>query len=211
MKNQILSALQWRYAVKIFDATKKISDDDLTTILQAGRLAPSPYGVEPWKFIVITQPTLRTTLRMASFDQPKVTDASHIMVIARRMDVREHIVAELLARTAEAHHKELGELEGLQKMVEGFIARQTDDQLDCWVRSQSYIPLGMMIEAAALLGIDACPMEGFNAKEVNEILRLPEKHLAATTMFALGYRGDDPMAQMPKVRRAFDDVVEFIR
>src|ERR1700722_14805958 len=99
MEEKILAALRWRSAVKVFDAAKKVSDADLHTILESGRLAPSSIGIEPWKFIVVTNPEIRTAMRAASHDQPKVTDASHLIVIARRTDA-ENLGAEFGARTA---------------------------------------------------------------------------------------------------------------
>ncbi len=211
MRENILKALKWRYAVKVFDPTKKITQEQLHTILEAGRLAPSSLGTEPWKFIVVENPELRAKMREASYGQPKVTDAAYIIVVARRIDARQNIAQELIERTAKTHNVQHSDLDGLRQMVDGGMARQTEEQVDAWVKGQTYIPLGIMIETAALLGIDAGPMEGFNPVEVDKILGLKEKNLASTSMLALGHRGDDPAANRPKVRRHFDEVVEFIK
>lgn len=209
--DDILQALNWRYAVKVFDPSKKVSDDDLHTILESGRLAPSSVGLEPWKFIVVKNEALRNKLREASYDQSKVTDAAYIIVIAHRTDA-EHLPDELVQRTAKAQHKTEADLEGLHRMAEGSVKGRShsDDCLQGWLAAQSYIPLGIMLETASLLGIDSCAMEGFHAGEVNDILGLRAKHLHATTMLALGYRGDDPHASYPKARRAFEEVVEIL-
>jgi nitroreductase len=207
----IIQALNWRFAARVFDSAKKVSDADLHTILEAGRLAPSSFGIEPWHFFVIENPDLRAKLREVGYGQPKITDASHLIVIARRTDARENIVRELLARTAQAQHVEASSLDGLKNMVDGAVAGRDDVALDTWIRSQSYIPLGIMIQTASMLGIDNGPMEGFDPAGVDAILGLAEKHLTATTMLALGYRGADEGASRPKVRRAFDDVVTFIQ
>lgn len=100
----ILKALGWRYAVKIFDPAKKVADEDFKTILESGRLAPSSLGIEPWKFIVVENVGLREKLRAASYGQPKVTDASHLIVIARRTDARESMVSELMERAMAIQH-----------------------------------------------------------------------------------------------------------
>lgn len=210
MQDSILKALEWRYAVKVFDSSKKITAEELNTILESGRLAPSSIGIEPWKFIVVENPELRAKIRVASYDQPKITDASHVIIIARRTDARANIAPELLDRTAKAHGKDLAELAGLNEMVSGAVSRMNDDALDTWVKTQSYIPLGMMIETAALLGVDSCPMEGFNGPEIDNILALKAKNLMTTTVLTLGHRGVDPAADRPKVRRDFNDAVEFI-
>ncbi len=212
MKNEdILNALQWRYAAKVFDSSKKVSEEDLHTILEAGRLAPSSVGLEPWKFIVVKNETLRKTLREAAYDQPKVTDAAYIIVIAHRTDAQ-NLTPELIQRTAKTQAKAESDLEGLKGMADGSIKgrSQSEDTLQSWLAAQSYIPLGIMIQTAALLGIDSGPMEGFHPGQVDDILGLKSQHLHATTMLALGHRGDDHHATLPKTRRSFEEVVEMM-
>lgn len=211
MNTYLLKALQWRYATKIFDATKSMSADDLHTILESGRLSPSSFGVEPWKFIVVENKELRIKLRPVSYDQPKITDAPYLVVIARRTDARATLSSELMDRTAKAQQKPLAEFDGYKQMVDGSIASKSDAELDAWVRAQTYIALGIMLETAALMGIDACPMEGFSPSGVDEVLGLPTLNLASTTMMALGYRGDDALASVPKTRRSFEEVVQFMK
>lgn len=212
MQEQIVKALEWRYAVQSFDAARKVSESDLKTILESGRLAPSSIGTEPWKFIVVVNPELREKIKAASYGQTKVTEASHLIVIARRTDVRESITRERLERTARIQNQPIESLDGLKQMLEGGIASRDDASLDAWMGHQSYIALGMMIETAALLGVDAGPMEGFDPKAVDDILGLAGEHLAATSMLTLGYRSaDDMAASRPKVRRTFDEVVKFVK
>lgn len=208
---ELKNALNWRYAVKVFDPTKKVSEADFHTILESGRLAPSSVGLEPWKFIVVKNTELRQKMRAASYDQPKVTDASHLIVIAHRTDA-EHLTPELIARTAKAQSKSEGDLEGLKQMSDGSIAGRSasPDMLQGWLAAQTYIPLGMMMETAALLNVDTCPMEGFDPNQIDEILGLKAKNLHATTILAVGYRGDDHYANLPKTRRAFEEVVEMM-
>lgn len=209
MKNAI-DALKWRYATKIFDATKKVSQEDLNTILDAGRLAPSSFGIEAWKFLVIENPELRAKLRAAAWDQPKVTDASHLILMTRRTDVKENIANELMARTAVAQNKTIGDLAGYHQMVQGAIEARGPG-LEGWISSQTYIALGIMIETASELEIDNCPMEGFDRAKVDEILGLAGKNLASVTMLALGYRGVDPQAEYAKARRSMEEVVEVVK
>ena len=207
----ILKSLQWRYAVQMFDMQKPISKEELHTILEAGRLAPSSYGIEPWKFIVVENPALRTQLREASYGQSKVTDAPYIVVIAYRTD-GENVGRARAEQVARVQHKNIQELTGLQEMIDNSAAAHAKaGTLDGWLKAQAYIPLGMMIETAALLGIDSGPMEGFSPAKVDELLGLSAQHLHATVMLALGHRGNDSAALRPKVRRAFDEVVEFVR
>lgn len=208
---KIIEALQWRFATKIFDSSKKVSESNLKAILESARLAPSSFGVEAWKFIVVENPELRAKLRAVAYDQPKVTDASHLVVLARRTD-SENIVPELIARTATAQGKTEDDLAGLKKMVDTTVTyKHAANTFDAWAGAQTYIALGIMVETASLLGIDNGPMEGFDPAHVDEILGLKAKNLASVTMLALGYRGDDPYAKLPKTRRDFDDVVEFVK
>jgi nitroreductase len=211
MQEQIVKALGWRYAVQSFDSAKKVSEGDLKTILESGRLAPSSFGLEPWKFIVVENPETRTKLQAVSYGQPKVTEASHLIVIARRTDAREHIVRERIERTMKIQGQDMESLAGFKEMLDGVIASRDDSALDIWNARQAYIALGMMMETASLLGIDNAAMEGFDPKGVDEVLGLGAKNLTATVMLSLGYRGTDAAADRPKVRRAFDEAVEFAK
>ncbi len=199
---EITKALHWRYAVKTFDTEKKVSDTDLRMILESGRLAPSGIGLEPWKFIVVKNPEVRAKLRTVGYDQTKITDASHLVVITYRTDATV-LPAELIARTGLAQSKTAEDLAGLMQMA-------TNTAAHADLKAHSYIPLGIMIETAALMGIDTGPMEGFDPIQVNEILGLKEKNLAVATMLAIGYRGDDAYASLPKTRRPYDEVIEVI-
>jgi len=210
MSKKIVDALTWRRAVKVFDTTKKVSDADLETILEAGRLAPSSFGIEAWKFVVVTDPAVRAKLREVAYGQAQVTDASHLVVITRRTDA-ENIAPELVARTAKAHGRAESELEGLSKAVtSGVMGKAEGAVRDGWLAAQTYIPLGMMMAAASMMGIDNAGMEGFDRAKVDEILGLADKHLASVTFMVLGYRGDDAYSKAPKVRRTIEEVVEYI-
>lgn len=209
MREEILKALGWRYAVQTFDPAKSVSEEDLNAILESGRLAPSAFGVESWKFFVVTNKDVRAKLREASYGQSKVTDAPYLIVIASRTNAH-RMAPERIARTAATFGVDPSALDGFKQMIEGGVASRDAAANLAWMKAQAYIPLGMMIETAALLGVDAGPMEGFDPSRVNEILGLDAQNLTAATMLALGYRGDDAAAARPKVRRAFDEVVQFV-
>lgn len=211
MKNTILEALNWRYATKIFDPSKKIADDDLHTILESARLSPSSFGVEMWKFIVVENKEIRLKLREAGFDQPKITDSSHLIVLTYRTDIIENLSKELIERTTKIQNIDPSALDGLKNMIDGSIAqKQSTGSLENWIKSQTYIPLGIMMETAALLNIDTCSMEGFMPDKVDEILGLDKQNLKSVTMLSLGYRDSEKDTIREKVRRDFDDVVLFI-
>jgi nitroreductase len=203
---EITKALSWRYAVSAFDTTKKVSDADLQTILESARLAPSSFGLEAWKFIVVKNPEIRAKLRAAGYDQARFTEASDLIIIAQRTDTAV-LVNELIARTAIAQSKTEAELQGFRDAVEGALARMTPDQALAWIKNQTYIPLGIMTETASLLNIDNAAMEGFDKTQADEILGLTAKGLTAVSAIAFGYRLSDGL---PKTRRAYNDVVEII-
>jgi nitroreductase len=210
MNTEILKALNWRYAVQSFNQQKKVSADDLKTILESGRLAPSSYGFEPWKFIVVENPEIRLRLQEAGYGQAKISEASHLIVLARRTDARQNMTSERIARTAKTYGQNTEDLEGFRQMLAGSMERQSDEVLDCDMRAQIYIALGVMVATSSLLNIDCAPMGGFDPVKFDEILGLKEKHLTSTLLLALGYRGEDEAAKRPKVRRQFTEVVEFI-
>ena len=212
MKDQILKALNWRYAVKAYDKDKQVSKEDFETILEAGRLSPSSFGIEAWKFLVIENPALREQIKGAAWGQPQVTDASHLVVVTRRTDVRANIMRELVERTAKAQGVEVESLAAMKQMLDGSVAARTDEQLDAWASAQAHIALGIMVETAALLNVDASSMGGFNPAQVDEILGLKEKNLASVVLFAVGYRSaDDAQAMRPKVRRTNEEVIEYVK
>lgn len=207
-KEEIIKALNWRYAVKIFDKDKKISEEDLNTILESGILSPSSLGLEPWKFIVVKDPTTRAKLFQVS-NQPKVTDASHLIVLTYKTDIKE-IIEDRLERTARIQNQKVEELATYKDFLEGATKNKSELELDSWLKAQSYIALGTMIYTASLLDIDNCPMEGFEKDKVDEILNLKSQNLKSVTMLALGYRGVDPTASKTKIRKDFTSAVEFI-
>lgn len=211
MKKEIIEALKWRYAVQMFDKEQKVSAEDLNTILESGRLAPSSYGFEPWKFIVVENPELRAKLQEAAYNQTKVSEASHLIVLARKTNTRQTLASDKIARTAEAYGQEKTGLDDLSAMLNGAIERSSDEALDFDNRAQVYLALGVMLTTAASLGIDCAPMGGFVPQEFDKILGLTEQNLSATLLLTIGYRGEDPAALRPKVRRNFADVVTFIK
>lgn len=210
MNKEIIDALHFRYAVQTFNPSKKISPENLHTILESAQLAPSSIGLEAWKFLVIENKDIREQLKAVAYGQSKVSDASHLVVLTYRTD-HENMTKERLERTAKNQNESIENLNSLKAMADGGIARTVaDGSYESWMKAQTYIPLGMMMETASLLKIDNAAMEGFDAIKVNEILGLKDKNLKVATMLALGYRGEDLVAKRPKTRRDFADVVEFI-
>lgn len=207
----IIAALKWRYSTKVFDPSKKVSDDDLHAILEAGRLAPSSQGLEPWTFLVVENPTARSGVRAGTFDQPKVTDAPYLIVLATRRESPQKIAADRVARVAKASSVEPATLEEMRASLEKGAAAAGDEARAQFSARQTYLPFAFMMFAAALMGIDTGVAGISDVGAVDAALGLPAKNLTATAVFTIGYRGDDPAARRPKVRRDFDDAIVFVK
>jgi len=207
---QLLQQLHWRYATKKFDPTKKIPTDVWKTLEQTLVLAPSSFGLQPWKFFVITDPDLREQLVGLSWGQRQVADASHLVVLAIKKELTAADVDRFIQRTAEVRHVPLDSLQGYSNTIKGFLEKPPVDPRE-WAARQVYIALGQFMTSAALLEIDTCPMEGFDVPKVNELLKLEEQGYYGVVMCPAGYRAeDDKYASLPKVRFAEEAVISHI-
>ncbi len=205
--------LLWRYATKKFDTTKKLSEEQVELLKNAARLAPSSFGLQPWKFYLVSNPEIRAEIRKVGYDQAQITDASHLFVIAARVGFNENDVTAFIEDISKTRNMPLEALEGYRQMMNGAIAhRASDGSLDAWCARQAYIALGFILSAAAQNGIDACPMEGFDASAVEKILGTREEGYAVYALCAVGFRSsEDEQASWPKVRFEMDKVVKEIK
>lgn len=215
IKTQFLDAMNFRHATKEYDSEKKISDEDFNYILEAGRLSPSSLGSEPWKFIVIQNPTLREKLLdVAPGAVEKLKTASHFVVIASRKNVR-HDSEYLLNHMKNVQYYPEDILENVSTQYRYFQESrnilESERSLNDWAAKQTYIALGNMLTAAAMIGIDSTPMEGFQDGNLDAVLNeaglLEDGVYSASVLGAFGYRKADPTR--PKTRRAIEDVVEW--
>ncbi|MDD5084323.1 MAG: NAD(P)H-dependent oxidoreductase [Candidatus Moranbacteria bacterium] len=201
MKETVNKALLWRYATKVFDPEKILTKEELHPVLDAMRLAPSAFGLPIWKAVVITDKSLRTKLRAAAWNQPQVTDASHLIVLAVRKHIDEKLVDAYIAQMAKTRNTDIESLTGFGDMMKGFIRSKDAGWIREWAARQTYIALGFALETAALHQIDTCPMEGFDPKQFDEILGLDAQGLESKVIFAIGHRSnEDTSALAAKVR-----------
>ncbi len=201
-------SLNWRYATKSYDSTKKLSDEQRRAILDALRLAPSSMGLQPWKFIHVNDPAIREKLRPAAYNQPQLTEASDIIVLASRIGMDEAYVDLYLKSVAQIREMPVEGLADYRKMLMGAVNARSQDALTEWSARQVYIALGMALAVAAELRIDATPMEGFDPKQVDEILGLAEHNVTSRAILALGFRSPEDKTQfMKKARFAAEDVI----
>lgn len=204
----VLAQLGWRYATKKFDPARKIAPELWAHLERAATLAPSSYGLQPWKFVVITDPEVRKQLHPVSWNQPQVLDASHLVVFAAKNPPTTGDVEEYVRHTAAVRGTTPEALDGFRQMMVGSLSRMDAAAAHRWAARQCYIALGVFLSAAALVGVDACPMEGFQTDKYDEILGLKAKGLGSVVMAAAGYRSpEDANAAAAKVRFPVDDVV----
>lgn len=210
--HDLIERLGWRYAVKAFDAGRRIPHDDWALLERALVLSPSSYGLQPWKFLVITDEAVRRELLAVSNGQRKVVDSSHLVVFAARTTITAQDVRRWVERLGEVRRLSRAELDRqyalmVGDLVEGPRAKTAGE----WATRQVYLALGVFLTSAAAIGIDACPMEGFDAAGYDRILKLPEKGYTAAVIATAGYRDpSDRAAGAPKVRFPDDEVVEEV-
>lgn len=207
----LLQQLSWRYATKKFDAERKIPAETWAALEEALVLSPSSFGLQPWRFIVVKTPETRKALQEASWNQTQVVDASHLVVLASKNDVSEEYVGDFLSLVAETGSMDLALLDTYRGMILQFVSHLSKaGKIPDWTTKQSYIALGFLLSSAALLGIDACPLEGINPQKYDELLNLSSQGYSTRVACALGYRAtDDKAANLQKVRFAKDRCITY--
>ncbi|MCP3667581.1 MAG: NAD(P)H-dependent oxidoreductase [Gammaproteobacteria bacterium] len=205
--NPVLEALQFRHACKKFDSERKIPREDLEMILECGRLSPSSFGMEPWKFLVIQNGALRARLREVCWNQPQITDSSDVVAILVKPDVimpETDYVKSMFGRRNLPEDAEKAYLERYKSHLEGEVEPLMSYY--AWGSKQCYIALSNMMTAAAASGIDSCPIEGFGKHDVEKVLEIDTDHYQIAVIFALGYRAGD---QTPRLRLDSSEVIEY--
>jgi nitroreductase len=209
---QLLEALEWRYATKVFDSHKKIPADIWAALEKTLVLTPTSYGLQPYRFLVIQDPAKRAALLPQSWGQKQVVDCSHFVVFTPRTEMTETDVTKLIARASSVRGIPAESLNYYRDMMLGDIVNGARGKIAReWATRQSYIALGNLMTAAALLGVDACPMEGMVPAEYDKILGLNGSGYATAVACALGYRAaGDKYASLSKVRYPIEDLVRTV-
>jgi nitroreductase/dihydropteridine reductase len=203
----LIEKLNWRYATKKFDHTKKLSPAQLDELLKAVHLSPSSAGLQSYKIVVVEDPATRQKLREAAYGQPQLTDASQMIIFASETNMDAAYVKKHIDHIAKTRQIGRESLEGFEQSINGNISNLTSEQKITWSHKQAYIALGVLLTAAAELGIDACPMEGFSADKFDEILGLKEKGLTTAVIAAIGFRAeDDDFSKLVKVRKPEEEM-----
>lgn len=204
---KLLDALNWRYGVKQF-SDEKVSAEELQTLLEATRLSPSAYGLQPYKIIVIESKALRAQLVPFSYGQNKVLESSHLVVFAAANQADDALVDRYINKYLSVTNQDYSAISGYADHMKSALAAKTTAQQQEWAKQQAYIALGNFVTSAALLQIDACPMTGIDVAGYDQVLGLTELGLTTTVICPIGRRyQDDQQAHRPKVRFDYDDII----
>lgn len=205
----LLKQLTWRYAVKKFDPTRKIDPDTWQALMEALVLSPSSYGLQPWRFVVITNPAIKAQLPVISWKQNQPQDCSHMVVLAAAEKLDAAYIDDQIQQIAAARGVAPESLAGYRKML--ISAVDTLESTLEWSSRQVYLALGQLMNAAAMLGIDSCPMEGIDPVAYDNLLGMSNSGYRSVVGCALGYRDpSDPYASLKKVRFPVGQVVHEI-
>jgi nitroreductase len=205
--NTFLENQNWRYATKKFDATKKISSEDLNTLKEAIRLSSSSYGLQPYKVIFVESPELRTRLQAAAWGQSQIVEASHLVVFANDTNIGDDAINSFIKNISETRQIPNESLSGYSDFMKSKISTLPADAKNIWTSKQTYLALGNLLNAAAELKIDVTPMEGFDPAAFNEILGLDALHLNASVIATVGYRHEEDATQHhKKVRKTQEEL-----
>lgn len=208
-QNELLTSLHWRYATKHFNQNKKIDFKTLKTLKEALVLSPSSFGLQPYKFFIISDIELRKKLSAASWNQAQITECSHLIVFVGKKTIDKKYIEDFIELTANTRKMPLGALDDYKSMMLGALLN-SDKNIPAWAGEQAYIALGNLLTSAAVLGIDACPMEGIDPLEYDKILGIDENH-GTLCVCALGYRtADDKYQNLAKVRLSEDKLIKEI-
>jgi len=201
--------LNWRYACKKFDPTKKIRESDWNVLLESLRLSASSYGLQPWKFIVVQNPELRQKLLPLSWGQTPIVDASHLVVLTYKEKMDEAHIEKFIKQNAQVRGVDPTTLDGYKNMMIGDVVKgPRSEVINWWAQRQTYIAMGTLLTTAAMMEIDTLPMEGLNPVEYDKVLGLEGSGFKTIAAIACGYRAEDDKYQFAKkVRFDMNDVV----
>lgn len=212
MTETLIQGLNWRYACKKFDANKSLDEKTVDTLVEAFNLTATSYGLQPLKLLVIENQALKNKLVPASYGQEQVKDASHLFVILAQKSMGSEDI--------ESYFENIKNLRNTPEEItapfKAHLLNWTQDtaqsDMELWARKQTYIALGNLLTACALLEVDSCPMEGFEAAKYDEILNLEDSNFTTSLVLPVGFRHEeDFMASLAKVRKDKSQTVDYIR
>ncbi|MES2477954.1 MAG: nitroreductase family protein [Bacteroidota bacterium] len=201
-------ALHWRYSPKRMTGAK-VSEDNINSILKAAQYAPTSMGLQPFTLFLISSQSLLKDIRPIAYNQPQVTEASHLLLFAAYTHLSHEHIDDYLNTIMETRAVSAESLDAFKASMNRFAQQHTKEQIIQWAANQTYIALGFAVAEAALIGVDATPMEGFDNTLLDQLLQLKEHNLTSVALLAIGYRDveNDFLANEKKVRRSLDKLV----
>ena len=205
----LIENLKWRHAVKAYDSTKKVSKENLETILESARLAPTSSGLQPFRVIVVENQELKERMVKGALNPEVMRDCSHVLVFAAWDSYSEEKIDKVYDHHTDVRDLPRGRFSDYTDKIKGLYNAQTADQHFAHTARQTYIALGLAMAQAAELKIDSTPAEGFSNEVVDEILGLKDLGLKSVTLLYLGYRDleNDYLAHMKKVRIPMEEFI----
>lgn len=208
---EIIEGLNWRYATKKFDPDRKISEENVNTLLEALRLSASSMGLQPYEFIHVKNRAIREQLKEHSYGQTQITDASDMIVFAAKTSISIGYIEEFARQEAALRNRNEEQIIRKIESTQDYVSKKNSDEIFNWNSKQTYIALGTLLSTAAMLRVDACPMEGFKGEEYDRILQLERLNLRSLAVVTLGYRSsEDSYAAQPKFRFTQDRIIKTI-
>ncbi len=208
---KIIEDLNWRYATKAFDPQKKISQTDLEVIIEAFRLTPSSFGLQPWKLVVVRDQAIKESLVEHSWGQTQIANCSALLVLARKSEFWDTNIDAFVDDIVKTRWGSREDLKWYEEMMKWFLGRLDDTEKNIWMEKQIYIALGNLMTVCANMRIDSCPVEWFISEQYDEVLWLKEKGLSSVVILPIGYRDEnDSYTKLKKVRFETEDILELI-
>ncbi|PHO09009.1 NAD(P)H-dependent oxidoreductase [Malaciobacter canalis] len=209
MKEEFLKAMDFRHACKVFDDTKKIPEEDLKFILEVARKSPSSFGMEPWKFLVVQNQELKEKIRPTCWNQVQITSCSDLVIVLAKIEdvkVESGVPEKRFGRRPMPQEKKDFYINLYANHLKDTLS--SDKNIYEWTARQTYIAVGNMMTAAAAIGVDSCPIEGFEKDKLEQILELDTTKYQVAMVLPFGYRLNE---QSDQLRLSFDEVVEFVK
>lgn len=203
----LLEALNWRYATRFFDNTKKVSQEEINFLKESIRLAPTSYGLQAFKVLVTDDQEIKSKLYEASYNQEQVLNCSHIFIFCQNTQVTESLINDYISLRATTLGVEVGSLDKFSKFLKSSLLKESHESQRSWNCKQTYIAMSHLLIACAVKKIDACPMEGFDSNKYDDILNLKGTNYNTTLAVPIGYRDQADMSpRNKKVRKSNTDI-----
>lgn len=203
--------LNWRYATKKFNPEKSLSEGEVEYLQKSIQLSASSYGLQPYEVFVVTDKETKEKLKEAAWNQSQLTDASHVFIFSGLKKLNENYIDSYLENISKIREIKVQDLSGLKDMLTSNIVDKPEEQQKIWAQKQAYIALGNLLSAAAHLKVDTCPMEGFDAGKVDEVLGISGTNLTTAVIATAGHRSDeDQMQHAKKVRKQENELFHLI-